>query len=71
MGGCPFDFLTDFDRWFLWQKFVEFDGLSPGQATVNVGFVSSGWRLVDGFKYGMWVPDGVLRRKLYGVPDFE
>jgi hypothetical protein len=51
---CPYDFLTDFDNWFAWHKFVHFDKLTPEQATTNVTMMNRGWGLSKGFNYGMW-----------------
>lgn len=51
---CPFDFLTDFDAWFYWQRCIHFDRLTSTQASLNVRFRKGGWVLCEGMTYGGW-----------------
>ena len=60
-SSCPFDFLTDFDGWFHWQKCVHFDSLTHEQATTNVKAAKGGWVLIDGMKYGGWTYPNAYR----------
>jgi hypothetical protein len=61
MENCPYNFMTQNDEWFYWHKCVMFDKLTPEQATTNVHFNKNGWKLIDGMKYGGWMPDHSLK----------
>lgn len=62
-GECPFDFINDFERWFSYHKQIIFDHLTHEQAMQNIRMRDSGWRLVNGCKYGGWAYNGWMKTK--------
>jgi hypothetical protein len=54
MNECPFDFMSDFDGWWLYMKCRIVDDLSHEYARENVLAHKSGWVLLPGFKHGGW-----------------
>jgi hypothetical protein len=51
---CPYDFINQFDDWFYFWQCVHYHKLTAKQSQLNVEFRRSGWKLADGFVYGMW-----------------
>jgi hypothetical protein len=51
---CPFDFMTEFDDWWLWQVDVIVYSLTTEQAKLNAMFREAGWKLVNGMRSGGW-----------------
>lgn len=54
MSECPFDFMTEFDNWWLWQVDAIAYGLTVEQAKLNAMFRKAGWKLVKGMRSGGW-----------------
>ncbi len=41
--ACPFNFLNEYDRWFEWQKLVQFERMNTLEAAVKVTGVTRIW----------------------------
>lgn len=53
-NNCPYDFINEFEDWFNWYRDIYFYKLTPKQIERNRIFKNSGWKLCEGFRYGMW-----------------
>lgn len=62
MSSNPYDFINDFDKWLYWQTCVDFEGLTPKQATQDSAFVLNGWKRCHGKYSGGWSYPGYYER---------
>lgn len=50
----PFNILSEFESWFIYEKCRIVDGLTDEEARINVQFLTNGWELQEGMTYGGW-----------------